>query len=135
MLGVLPFTLDLIGARAEVVATAEDCSGTSPNCCVDPAGLAQTLLGLFDEDADCAVGFTELQQSSLISSLLAPDLDLLDADGQFDPSGDGEKDLLSVGVGWSAVGASFPLPEPARHVSAAAVLLVVAALRRRSRRR
>ena len=82
------------------------------------------MLLLFDEygatvqdDPDCAVTLEELGNNSLISSLLAPDVDLFDCSGGewptgccFDPRVDGVKDSLSVGLGFTGVGATFTLP-------------------------
>jgi hypothetical protein len=99
-----------------------DCTGTTtgmPPCGCDEGATGQTLLDLFDElpdrpgtepDGDCVVEFEELENNSLISSLLAPDVDLLDADGNFNPRDDGVKDSLSLGVAFTSVGATFTAP-------------------------
>jgi len=95
---------------------AEDCTGidngTDACGCADGA-TGRTLLDLFDEvpdGGDCMVTLEELKNNSLISSLLAPDVDLLDGDGNFNPRKDGVKDSLSLGVAFTAVGASFTAP-------------------------
>ncbi len=99
-----------------------DCTGTTtgmPPCGCDEGATGQTLLDLFDElpdrpgtepDGDCVVDFEELENNSLISSLLAPDVDLLDADGNFNPRDDGVKDSLSLGIAFTGVNATFTAP-------------------------
>ena len=103
----------------------EDCTGTTtgaPPCGCTDGGTGQTLLDLFDEepdragtepDGDCVVTLDELKNNSLISSLLAPDVDLFDADGNFNPRDDGVKDSLSLGIAFTSVGATFTFtPDP-----------------------
>jgi len=110
-----------------------DCTGEpiecpGPNCreCgCDEGATGRTLLDLFDEygatpedDPNCVVDFQELMDNSLISSLLAPDVDLLDCsdasnppnDCKFAPRTDEIKDSLSLGVGFNAVTGSFTKP-------------------------
>ncbi len=101
---VLPAIVDLI---AEI--TSEDCMGTSPDCCTS-GSTGETLLDLFDDDDNCVITLAELMESSLISSLLAPDVDLLDADGNFNPRTDEVKDSLSIGIGFSAINGAYTLP-------------------------
>lgn len=103
---ILPSVVD--GLQSTVDA---ECAGAPPNCC--PSGSnGETLLDLFDENQDCEITLAELLDNSLISSLLAPDVDLLDSTNGnvFSPRTDGIKDSLSLGVGFTAVGAQFPLP-------------------------
>lgn len=80
---------------------AEDCTGSGADCgCMaDSTGL--TLLGIFDDNEDCAVPLAELQENSLIMTLLRSDVDT---------DGDGEEDALSVGVGATAVAGTFDQP-------------------------
>jgi hypothetical protein len=85
---------------------SEDCLGAAPTCCTE-GSTGETLIDLFDEDDDCAVSLEELRTNDLISSLLSPDVDLLDENGDFNPRVDEVKDSLSLGIGFSAVGASF----------------------------
>jgi hypothetical protein len=48
---------------------------TSPPSCGCPANSSgKTLLGLFDTNHDCAISLSEVQNNSLILSLLAPDV-------------------------------------------------------------
>jgi hypothetical protein len=91
----------------------EDCTGTATS--TDACGCAEgatgrTLLDLFDEDDTCDVTLQELKDNSLISSLLAPDVDLLDGSGNFNPRSDGVKDSLSLGLAFTGVGATFTNP-------------------------
>jgi hypothetical protein len=88
---------------------AEQCFGTYPDCC--PAGTdGAQLVDLFDADGSCDLSLEELQESSLINALLAPDVDLLDAEGFYNPNKDGVLDSVSLGVGFTAVSASFIPP-------------------------
>lgn len=87
----------------------EDCGGTSPACCTSGSSGAQ-IVTLFDGDGDCKVTLTELEDSSLLTSLLSPDVDLLDAEGFFRPNDDGEVDSTSLGVEFTAVPGLYPLP-------------------------
>lgn len=77
----------------------EDCTGTAPDCC-EAGSTGETLLGIFDENEDCEVPLDEIQNNSLIMTLLRADVDT---------DGDGEEDALSVGVGASAVKGTFTL--------------------------
>ena len=92
----------------------QDCTGTAAPCCED-GSTGQLLIDLFDESdpQDCMVTLEELKSNSLISSLLAPDVDLFDGDpnaGNYSPRTDGVKDSLSLGIGFSAVPATFTNP-------------------------
>jgi hypothetical protein len=85
-------------------AVAADC--TAGSCTSGSAGA--TYLGLFDGDHDGMVTLVELQTNSLIQSLLQPDLDLFDASGA--AGTDGVMDAMSVGIGFTAVAATFDAP-------------------------
>ncbi len=87
-----------------------DCSGTAPDCCI-AGSTGETLVDLFDENGDCAVTAEELRTNDLISSLLAPDVDLFDAGGNYAPRTDGVKDSLSLGIGFTTVTAVLPVAE------------------------
>jgi len=103
---------------------ATDCSyvpGADPCGCSD-GGQGRTLLDLFDEvpeGGDCVLDVDELRNNSLITSLIFPDLDLFDADGNLAPRRDGIKDSLSIGVGFTAVPARLAptAAEPPAHSS------------------
>lgn len=91
------------------------CTGTMPpNCmCSDPA--AEDLLGYFDtEDHDCAISLSEVQNNIILNAFLSSDLDLFDSNNGnvYAPNQDGLKDSLSLGVGFTMVGAQFQLPPP-----------------------
>ncbi|RMH43784.1 MAG: hypothetical protein D6689_04170 [Deltaproteobacteria bacterium] len=126
-----PFVLPLIGARIEATITrggiegrlaggvpaevvdeqlvpafreglnrivARDCAG---GCAPDSFGAL--LLEMFDADRDGTIGYAELRDDPVTEALLAPDVDLRDADGNLAPGGDGVADALSVGFGFTAV--------------------------------
>ncbi len=108
---VLPAIIETMQAQI-----AADCMGTPPACC-DEGTEGETLVDLFDDcsvgstTCDCAVSADELRDNDLISSLFAPDVDLFDAKGDFNPRVDGIKDSLSLGIGFAAVGVRFDLPD------------------------
>jgi hypothetical protein len=133
-----PLELDLIAARVEATIDETGCSGrlggavtmeqidqelipsvvTMMNAAIarDPgcpeaceAGTSAALIvDVFDEDMDGMVTETEIKGSSIIQTLLSPDLDLLDASGAFAP--DDMADSISLGVGFDCVPASFTAP-------------------------
>ena len=73
-------------------------------CETDSPG--EQLATFFDDNEDHRLTVEEFLSNSLISSTFGnPDLDLLDADGDYNPGVDGVKDSLSFGLGFSAVGA------------------------------
>lgn len=79
------------------------CQMTPPMC----DSNSQTVLDLFDANDDMMITTMEIQENSLIKSLLAPDVDLLDAAGNYAPRSDGVDDSLSLGVKFTCVGAVF----------------------------
>lgn len=93
----------------EEVVTADCAGGVAPNCCT-PGSAGEQVLSIFDADDSCTVTLEELQTNSLISALLAPDLDLLDAAGNYAPNSDGIADSLSIGLGFGAVHGEFQVP-------------------------
>lgn len=101
---VLPAMVDIMTTTFE-----DDCMGTAPACC-DAGSTGETLMDLFDENDDCTVDLTELKNNSLISSLLAPDVDLLDGSGNFAPRSDNVKDSLSLGIAFTGVNGTFTRP-------------------------
>lgn len=110
--GAVPDTYMQSDVLPQIAATMttvieRDCSGTSPNCCTADSD-GETVVNLFDSDADCDVTLQELYDSSLLDIVLAPDLDLLDEEG-LDGS-DGEDDSLSLGLGFTAVRAIYETP-------------------------
>lgn len=100
---VLPSVAMMMNAT---VAADEGC----PAACVSDS--AKTILELFDtqpEGGDGTITPEELIANNLISSILAPDVDLLDSNNGdiFDPRRDGIEDSVSLGVAFSCVKANF----------------------------
>ncbi len=107
-----------------------DCTGVATDtdeCGCEEGSTGRMLLDLFDEygatpedDPDCQVTLEELMNNSLISSLLAPDVDLLDCPSEdsdpsecdFNPRKDGVKDCLSLGIGFDTVKGDFSWTPP-----------------------
>jgi hypothetical protein len=87
--------------------TDRDCAGVDPDCCI-PDSDGDIVVGLFDTDGSCTISLTELQDSVLLDSLLAPDVDILDEEGL--SGSDGVLDSLSLGVGFTAIPATFEIP-------------------------
>jgi hypothetical protein len=75
-----------------------------PAACEDGTSAA-LIVDVFDTNLDGMVTEEEVRGSSIIQTLLAPDLDLLDAAGAFEP--DGLEESISLGVGFDCVPASF----------------------------
>jgi hypothetical protein len=65
------------------------------------------VLNLFDTNHDGSISTAEVENSALIHSLFAPDVDLFDATGAFHPLTDNVKDSVSVGFGFTCVPATF----------------------------
>lgn len=85
-------------------AVARDCSGGT--CTSGSAGAS--YVSFFDADHDGTVTLDEFRTNALIMATLALDLDLFDASGA--PGTDGSPDALSIGIGFTAVGATFVVP-------------------------
>jgi hypothetical protein len=77
---------------------AADCTGSGPSCGCAEGSDGETMLGIFDDNIDCQVMLQELRDNPLVNTLLRPDVDI---------DGDDTPDVLSVGVGITAVGATF----------------------------
>lgn len=75
------------------------------------SGAATTILKAFDTDHNGTITVQELEKNRLLKIAISPDLDLLDASGNFNPDQDGEKDSYSVGLGFTCVPANFIAPE------------------------
>ncbi len=112
-LSLLPFV-----HRALSRAIERDCpdmvAGEVPCACV-PGSFGAGLIDYLDEqpdrtgtqpDGDCVFPLEELRDSSLLSSLFTADLDLFD-DGELAPRIDGDKDAMSIGIGFTAVPAQL----------------------------
>lgn len=65
------------------------------------------LLQVFDSNKDKKVTAQELESNPMLMIAISPDLDLLDASGEFNPGQDGEKDSYSIGLGFTCIPASF----------------------------
>ena len=76
-----------------------DCP-TGYNGCVDQS-TGKSIEQLFDADHDGTVTQQELRDNQLVAAILAPDLDLFDAEGH--RGHDGVADSLSYGIGFTAV--------------------------------
>ena len=74
-------------------------------------GSTNTLLQAFDADNNGSITTQELENNPLLMLAVSPDLDLLDASGNFNPNQDGVKDSYSVGLGFTCVPATFTAPE------------------------
>jgi hypothetical protein len=72
--------------------------------------MTNTLLQTFDSDHNGAITVQELENHPLLMIVLSPDLDLLDASGNFNPNQDGVKDSYSLGLGFTCVPATFTAP-------------------------
>jgi hypothetical protein len=68
---------------------------------------ANTLLPTFDSDSNGQITSQELESNPLFMIATAPDMDLLDASGAFNPGQDGVKDSYSVGLGFTCVPATW----------------------------
>jgi hypothetical protein len=71
---------------------------------------ANTLLQVFDSDQDGTITVQELESNPLLMLAISPDLDLLDASGNFNPNHDDVKDSYSLGLGFTCVPATFTAP-------------------------
>lgn len=81
-----------------------DCPGPGPDSCTD-GSTGKSVEQLFDANQDLVVTADELRDNSLVKALLAPDVDLLGADGQ--PGHDGVDDSMSFGFGFTGVHATL----------------------------
>ncbi|HUE99591.1 MAG TPA: hypothetical protein VMN99_10075 [Anaerolineales bacterium] len=124
--------VDLIGVRLEVDLSAKGCTNGKLGGGVTveefrgkllPAiaeglnqiikadkGAENTLLKVFDSDNNGTITTQEIETNPLLMIAASPDLDLLDASGQFHPNQDGVKDSYSMGLGFTCVPATFTAP-------------------------
>ncbi len=72
------------------------------------------ILNLFDTGGcdggiadNSVIELCEVQNNSLLDTVFAPDVDVVDASGNVAPKANGPKDSMSLGVGFSAVAATF----------------------------
>lgn len=93
-------------AQAFTARVQEDCpmpGSPDGGCMADSEG--KTLRNLFDANKNHVIAAEEMRQSSLGQDALAPDLDLVKANGQ--PGQDGVNDALSFGLGFEAARAQL----------------------------
>lgn len=128
-----PMEVDLIGVRLEADLSVMGCSngklggavtvdefrekllpsiteGLNQMIKTNPEA-ANTSLPIFDSDHNGTITAQEIKNNPLLKLAAAPDLDLLDASGKFNPNQDGVKDSYSIGLGFTCVPASFSTPE------------------------
>ena len=113
--GILTEQINLIlPAFAGTIDTllGSNCSlSPEEGCCAEEFETERAVIGFLDINNDCTVDPDELADNPIITAFLSPDLDLLDADGNFNPNDDEEKDSLSIGLLFSTAPASFDIPE------------------------
>jgi hypothetical protein len=74
--------------------------------CTDP--LAKNFDGTTAAKSDGKIAVCEVSGNAIIKNVLAPDVDLFAADGSWRPNpANTDKDALSIGFGFTAVGAKF----------------------------
>jgi|GEM_PF-4057471 len=61
------------------------------------------MLGVFDLDEDEAITLDEFRNSFIVESLLPPDVDVFDANGDYCQLCDGVEESMSVGIGFTEV--------------------------------
>jgi hypothetical protein len=72
------------------------------------SAVAMQILQIFDTNGDGMISTAEVAQNAIIQNLLAPDVQIYDAMGNYAPNpANTNKDSLSVGIGFLAVKASF----------------------------
>jgi hypothetical protein len=94
----------VMAAALQAVVDA-GCTGTTIDTCSGPAA---NIVSIFDTNGDLKITADELRANALIRAVLAPDLDLLNANGR--PGHDGVNDSLSVAFGFTAKAAVFATP-------------------------
>lgn len=106
---ISPALLSPVASQLIIDLITKDCIGTFPDCCTaDSPG--KFFLDLIDSnDEDCMVTSEQVASNSIIRSLLSPDVDMFNGT-TFDPGVDGVDDSISLGLGFSAVGATFARP-------------------------
>jgi hypothetical protein len=89
---------------------ARDCQGPGPgeSCCMANS-TGSKVLEFLNTDSDCMVTEAEFTGHQLIRQLLGPDVDLMNG-SEYGPNKDKVLDAVSIGLGFTAVKASFDLP-------------------------
>lgn len=72
---------------------------------------SNALLPVFDSDKNGTITIQEFEKNPVLMMAVSPDLDLLDASGEFSPGQDGVNDSYSVGLGFTCVPVIFNMPE------------------------
>jgi hypothetical protein len=106
---VAPQLVDLMN---EVIDEDEGCQAGMTAC---TTAAARNILDNFDTNEDLEIGLDEFRDSQIVLFLFAPDVDLLndpdeDGVGPVAVNVDGIRDSLSIGVGFTCVGATFTAP-------------------------
>jgi hypothetical protein len=126
-----PLVVDLIGMRLEVDVSAKGCVNGKLGGAVtveefsgkvlppiaeglnlvirSDATAATAILQAFDADGNGAITSQELENNPLLMIAVSPDVDMLDASGNFNPRQDGVNDSYSVGMGFTCVPATWEL--------------------------
>jgi hypothetical protein len=101
--------MHLIPAVADIInGIVAECEMVGDLCCPEDSAGEQVLTLFNDEGngGDCMVTDEELLMSDIAELIRNPDLDLFNG-SEYDPNQDGERDSISLGVGFTAVSASF----------------------------
>jgi hypothetical protein len=87
-------------------------AGEEPQPCGCPEdSAAEIVQTTFDTDDSCDVSAEELLENNTVAALIQADVDLLDENGNFNPTPNSDNpDSMSLGVGFTAVGAEFSSP-------------------------
>ena len=126
-----PVDVDLIGLRLEADVSAKGCVNGKLGGAVtveefrgkvlppiaDGLNLviksdqtaATAILQAFDSDSNGEITSQELESNPLLMIAISPDMDMLDASGEFNPRQDGVNDSYSVGLGFTCVPATWEL--------------------------
>ncbi len=70
---------------------------------------ATAILQAFDSDRNGEITGQELENNPLLMIAISPDMDMLDASGNFNPRQDGVNDSYSIGLGFTCVPATWEL--------------------------
>ncbi len=95
-----------VGPRAMVLLSIFDTGGKADPTC--GSGTCKNPDGTCAVKGDNKIDVCEVATCGLIQNILAPDVQMFDANGNYQPSpGNTHKDSLSIGLGFSAVPATF----------------------------
>ena len=89
----------------QVLSIFDNGGAANPAC---SAGTCRNLDGSCAVARDITIGDCEVATNGLVANLIAPDVQLFDATGNYHPSpANTAKDSWSIGLGFTAVGATF----------------------------